>query len=74
MQEYNKAWDFFSGMTQSDIEAHIMQAMLWDRPTKRYDPAAAAAMEDELLKKAHEARLFQSWFFLLSWCAHFGGR
>lgn len=58
VQEYNKAWDFFSGMTQSDIEAHIMQAMLWDRPTKRYDPAAAAAMEDELLKKAHEARFF----------------
>ena len=60
VQEYNKAWDFFSGMSQTDIETHIIQAMLWDRPTKRFDPAAAAAMEDQLRQKAHEARFFHN--------------
>lgn len=58
VQEYNKAWDFFSGMSQSDIESQILQSMLWDRPTRRYDPAAAAAMEEDLLRKAHETRFF----------------
>lgn len=37
IQEYNKAWDFFSGMAQVDIEDHIVNSGLWDRPTWRYD-------------------------------------
>ncbi len=49
VQEYNKAWDFFSGMSQRDIEEHIVRSTLWDRPTRRYDAAASAA---EKLKRA----------------------
>ena len=34
--EYNKAWDYFQGMSQSDIEDHIRRTATWDRPTWRY--------------------------------------
>lgn len=37
VQEYNKAWDYFTGMTQMDIEEHIRKSYLWDRPTRRFD-------------------------------------
>lgn len=35
-QEYNKAWDYFSGMSQTDIEKHIRDSMFGDRPTWVY--------------------------------------
>ncbi len=35
--DYNKAWNYFSGMGQADIEDHILRSSLWDRPTWRYD-------------------------------------
>lgn len=35
IQEYNKAWNFFSGMAQVDVEEHIIKSGLWDRPTWR---------------------------------------
>ncbi|MBE2191558.1 MAG: J domain-containing protein [Alphaproteobacteria bacterium] len=37
VQEYNKAWDFFSGMSPADIEHHINKSTVWDRPTQRHD-------------------------------------
>ncbi len=40
VQEYNKAWNFFEGMTIADMEDHIARSTVWDRPTKRYDTAA----------------------------------
>ncbi len=40
VQEYNKAWDFFSGMSPVDIEHHINKSTIWDRPTRRYDNMA----------------------------------
>lgn len=49
VQEYNKAWNFFAGMSSSEIEEQIIRSALWDRPTKRYDPAA---MEENLYKRA----------------------
>lgn len=42
VQEYNKAWNFFSGMSMADVEDYINQSTIWDRPTKRYDTAATA--------------------------------
>ncbi len=36
VQEYNKAWDFFSGMSERDIEEHVLKSMHGDRPTWRY--------------------------------------
>jgi hypothetical protein len=50
VQEYNKAWDFFSGMSQAEIESQIVRSLLWDRPTRRYD--GFAVLEENLYKKA----------------------
>lgn len=50
VQEYNSAWDYFSGMSAMDIENHIVRSMLWDRPTRRFD--GLAALEEQLYRKA----------------------
>ncbi len=50
VQDYNKAWDYFSGMSQTEIEDHIVRSMLWDRPTKRFD--GFAVLEENLHRKA----------------------
>jgi hypothetical protein len=50
VQEYNTAWDYFSGMSSHDIEQHIVRSALWDRPTRRYD--GLAALEEQLYRKA----------------------
>jgi hypothetical protein len=42
IQEYNKAWNFFEGMSDLDMQDYINRATVWDRPTKRYDSAATA--------------------------------
>ncbi len=47
-QEYNKAWNFFEGMSVADMEDHIARSTVWDRPTRRYDTAGNA----EALKRA----------------------
>ena len=49
-QEYNKAWNYFTGLSQRDIEDHIVRSALWDRPTWRYD--TFADLENHLRKKA----------------------
>ena len=33
VQEYNKNWDFFDGMSRAEIENHMYNTFLWDRPT-----------------------------------------
>lgn len=47
VQEYNKAWNFFEGMSIADMEDHIARATVWDRPTKRFDNAG----QSEALKR-----------------------
>ncbi len=42
VQEYNKAWNFFEGMSIADMEEHIARATVWDRPTRRSDAAGNA--------------------------------
>jgi hypothetical protein len=42
VQEYNKAWNYFSGMSDQDMQDYINKATIWDRPTRRYDSAATA--------------------------------
>jgi hypothetical protein len=32
-REYNKAWDYYKGMTATEIEWHIQQDLQWRRPT-----------------------------------------
>ncbi|MDY0028526.1 MAG: J domain-containing protein [Pseudobdellovibrionaceae bacterium] len=56
VQEYNKAWDFFSGMSPSDIEHHINTSTVWDRPTRRFDGMAGAA--ETLKRKAWQTYNF----------------
>jgi DnaJ-domain-containing protein 1 len=55
VMDYNKAWDFFSGMSQNDIENHIRSSFLWDRPTRRFDNGDA---EDALRRKAWQTQFF----------------
>ncbi len=33
VREYNSNWDYFSGMSMDEIEAHIRKAVVWDRPS-----------------------------------------
>jgi DnaJ-domain-containing protein 1 len=33
VRDYNRAWDFFSGMDQSEIEAYLREDVTWHRPT-----------------------------------------
>lgn len=56
IQDYNKAWDFFSGMSRREIEEHIIRSQLWDRPTKKYD---RADMEENLRRKAWNTYSYQ---------------
>lgn len=49
IKEYNKAWDFFSGMSEREVEDHMSKSRYGDRPTWRFDKDASA--EEEL----HEA-------------------
>lgn len=47
--EYNKAWDFFSGMSPQEIEEHIIKATVWDRPTRKFSDFDA---EEALRRRA----------------------
>ncbi len=49
VREYNKAWDFFSGMNEAEVQEHMMRSLYGDRPTWRYDVDGATA---EALKRA----------------------
>lgn len=56
VSEYNRAWNYFSGMAPGDIEDHIVRDMTGDRPTWRYD--SYAKMEEQLYTKAWKTRHF----------------
>lgn len=56
VQEYNKAWNYFSGMSMADVEDYINTASVWDRPTRRYDSMAATT--EALKQKAWQTYHF----------------
>lgn len=56
IREYNKAWNFFSGMSDHEVEDHMIRSMYGDRPTWRFDNAGAA--EDILKRKAWQTYNF----------------
>lgn len=58
VQEYNKAWNFFSGMAQRDIEHHMISSLHGDRPTWRYD--SFANLEDDLRSTAWQTYHFSA--------------
>ena len=33
VRAYNRAWDFFAGMSQAEIEAYLREDVTWHRPT-----------------------------------------
>ncbi|MCD8571377.1 MAG: molecular chaperone DnaJ [Alphaproteobacteria bacterium] len=37
IREYNAAWNFFSGMSEMEIQDHIIDSIYGHRPTRRYD-------------------------------------
>jgi DnaJ-domain-containing protein 1 len=46
VREYNRSWDFFSGMSQAEIEAYLREDVTWHRPSwpfgtarPRFNPA-----------------------------------
>jgi hypothetical protein len=36
VREFNRTWDFFAGMSQSEIDGHRRDDVTWHRPTWRY--------------------------------------
>jgi len=54
--EYNRQWDFFAGMPESEVEKHILKSMYGDRPTWRYD--VDGAMYDSLRRKTWQTYHF----------------
>lgn len=36
VQEYNKAWNFFSGMSDDEVQDHVLKSMYGFRPTWKY--------------------------------------
>lgn len=50
--EYNRAWNFFDGMNQKEVEEQILKSMFGDRPTWRYDVDGMA--EENLRRQAWE--------------------
>ena len=37
VSDYNKAWNFFEGMNDAEVQDHILKSLYGDRPTWRYD-------------------------------------
>lgn len=50
VQEYNKAWNFFSGMSDDEVQDHVLKSMYGFRPTWKYGVNGDAA--DVLRDKA----------------------
>lgn len=53
---YNRAWNFFDGMPERDVEDYIYNGTIWDRPTWKFATDGAA---DEILRK----KAWQSYHF-----------
>jgi curved DNA-binding protein CbpA len=52
VKEYNKAWNFCAGMSESEIEAMVRRDTTWERDTK---PLSHWAAHEERLKAAARA-------------------
>lgn len=55
VREYNSAWNFFSGMQDSEVEKHIYESLYGGRPTWRYD---TEGMAEEIRRKAWQTYNF----------------
>lgn len=48
VREYNRNWDYFTGMGEADIEDHIRKSTIWDRPTWKF---TARQVNDTILRQ-----------------------
>src|SRR5690606_23319974 len=53
--EYNRAWNYFSGMSDREVEDHVVRSHYGDRPTWRYDIDGAT---EQLRRKAWQTYRF----------------
>lgn len=37
VQNYNKSWNYFEGLSDDQIQEHILNSLYGERPTRRYD-------------------------------------
>lgn len=51
-QDYNKAWDFFSGMNETEVQEHMLKSHYGDRPTWKYSNTDTP--EDLLREEVHK--------------------
>jgi hypothetical protein len=56
VREYNKAWNFFEGMSTREIEDHMLKSLYGDRPTWKYGVNGDA--EEALYTKAWQFSQF----------------
>lgn len=59
-KEYNKAWDFFDGMSDHEVQNHMHKSMYGDRPTWKY---GVDGDEDFLRQKAQRTYYGDEEFF-----------
>ena len=52
VRAYNSAWDYFKGMSQAEIEQHMYNTMIWDRPT--WNPSFAHNIDIRLRQRIYE--------------------
>lgn len=57
VREYNKAWNFFEGMPESEVQEHMVNSLYGDRPTWKYGVNGKDAHE-ELFTKAWQSYNF----------------
>lgn len=62
VREYNQSWDFFKGMSQTEIEGALKKAVVGDRPTWR-STEAGKRREDAMRKSAYERFTSEDIFF-----------
>ncbi|MCD8571504.1 MAG: J domain-containing protein [Alphaproteobacteria bacterium] len=56
IKEYNTAWNFFQGMSEAEIQSHIVDSVYGFRPTRRYD--ADGQMAERLREAAWQTYHF----------------
>ena len=50
--EYNRSWDFFSGMSEAEVRAHQPRSAGGDRPTWSFEPPPSARREANEVTRA----------------------
>jgi hypothetical protein len=49
VRAYNATWDFYKGMSSSQIEAHMRSDVIWQRPTWPLGRLGRGAVDDEAI-------------------------